>query len=52
MSMVAPRRYIIVVPPTGTAGIGDALRKAFRGPEASRTDKMFEGLIDRLDKLG
>lgn len=52
MAMVAPRRYIIVVPPTGTAGIGDALKKAFAGPDMSKTDKMFETLIARLDRLG
>lgn len=51
MVSVSPRRYIIVVPPTGTAGIGDALRKAF-GPEPSRPVKMFERLIERLDRLG
>ena len=47
----APRRYIIVVPPSGTAGIGDALRKAYT-PETSKPVTMFEQLIARLDKLG
>lgn len=47
----APRRYIIVVPPSGTAGIGDALRKAY-APETSKLVSMFEQLIERLDRLG
>lgn len=47
----AARRYIIVVPPSGTAGIGDALRRAY-GPETSKPVTMFEQLIARLDKLG
>lgn len=46
-----PRRYIIVVPPSGTAGIGDALRKAF-APDTGKPGTMFEQLIARLDKLG
>lgn len=44
-----PRRYIIVVPPSATAGIGDALRKAFR-PDQSR--QVFEQLIASLDRHG
>ena len=52
MTMVAPRRYIIAVAPSETAGIGDALRRAFNGPETSRPVKMFERLIARLDRLG
>lgn len=47
----APRRYIIVVPPSGTAGIGDALRKAF-APETSKPLTMFEHLLARLDRPG
>ncbi len=47
----ATRRYIIVVPPSGTAGIGDALRRAY-APERSQPVTMFEQLIARLDKLG
>lgn len=46
-----PRRYIIVVPPCGAAGIGAALRQAF-APATSRPIKMFEPLIARLDQLG
>ncbi len=52
MASVSPRRYIIVVPPSGTAGIGDALRRAFGCPEYSKPVKMFEQLVLRLDWLG
>ena len=52
MVMVSPRRYIIAVAPNPTAGIGDALRKAFGRPELNRPVTMFERLIARLDKLG
>ena len=52
MAMVSPRRYIIAVPPSAAAGIGDALRKAFGRPDLNRPVTMFERLIERLDKLG
>lgn len=52
MASVSPRRYIIVVPPSATAGIGDALRQAFGRPETNRPVTMFEALIARLDRLG
>lgn len=52
MASVSPRRYIIAVAPSDTAGIGDALRRAFGGPEYSKPVKMFERLIARLDQLG
>lgn len=52
MASVSPRRYIIVVPPSATAGIGDALRKAFGRPETNKPVTMFEALIARLDRLG
>ena len=52
MTMVSPRRYIIVVPPSETAGIGDALRRAFGGHDTCRPVKMFERLIQKLDKFG
>jgi hypothetical protein len=52
MASVSPRRYIMAVPPSATAGIGDALRRAFARPEYSRPVKMFERLIERLDRLG
>lgn len=51
MAMVAPRRYIIVAPPNVDAGIGDALRQAFDGPEIRKPAQMFERLIERLDRL-
>jgi hypothetical protein len=44
-----PRRFIIVVPPNAAAGIGDALRKAFR-PDQGKN--VFEQLIARLDQPG
>jgi hypothetical protein len=50
VAMVAPRRYIIVAPANVATGIGDALRKAFSGPEMCRTVQMFERLIERLDR--
>ena len=50
MAMVSPRRYIIAVAPSATAGIGDALRKAFGRPDTNRP--VFERLIERLDRLG
>lgn len=52
MASVSPRRYIIAVAPNATAGIGDALRMAFQRPEYSRPVKMFDRLIERLDRLG
>jgi hypothetical protein len=52
MASVSPRRYIMAVPPSETAGIGDALRRAFGRSEYSRPVKMFERLIERLDRLG
>ncbi len=52
MVSVSPRRYIIVAPPGGAAGIGDALRRAFGKPEYSKPVTMFERLIERLDRLG
>jgi hypothetical protein len=42
----------MAVPPSATAGIGDALRRAFGRPEYGRPVKMFERLIERLDRLG
>ena len=52
MASVSPRRYIMAVPPSGSAGIGDALRRAYGGPDSSKPMKMFETLIARLDQLG
>lgn len=52
MASVSPRRYIIAVPPSATAGIGDALRQAFGRPETHKPMTMFEPLIARLDRLG
>jgi len=52
MVSVSPRRYIIAAAPSTTAGIGDALRRAFGDSEGGRPVKMFEQLIARLDRLG
>ena len=52
MAMVSPRRYIIVVPPSAAAGIGDALRRAFGRPETGKPVTMFERLLERLNQLG
>jgi hypothetical protein len=52
MAMVSPRRYIIAVAPSATAGIGDALRTAFQRPDMSKPGTMFERLTARLDQLG
>jgi hypothetical protein len=52
MASVSPRRYIIAMAPSATAGIGDALRRAFGRPESGRPVKMFEPLIRQLDRLG
>ena len=52
MVSVSPRRYIIAAAPSATAGIGDALRRAFGRSGMSRPGKMFEPLIAKLDRLG
>jgi len=49
MSNAAQRRYVKVVPPTVHAGVGDALRQAFRLDGEVRSLKKFEDLLDRLD---
>jgi len=52
MVSVSPRRYIMAAAPSASAGIGDALRRAFSRPEYGKPVKMFEQLIARLDRLG
>jgi hypothetical protein len=52
MSTIAPRRFVIVVPPSGMAGIGDSLRKAFYRPEQGKMEQVFARLIERLDQVG
>jgi hypothetical protein len=43
------RRYVKVAPPTVHAGVGDALRKAFRMDGELRSLTPFEDLLARLD---
>lgn len=49
MTNTMPRRFIIAAAPSEHAGIGNALRQAFRVPERA-TMKMFEALLDRLNR--
>ena len=50
MVTASPRRFVIVVPPSATAGIGDALRKAFYRQDSGKMNDVFERLINRLDQ--
>lgn len=43
------RRYVKVAPPTVHAGVGDALRRAFRMDGQIRSLKSFEELLQQLD---
>jgi hypothetical protein len=43
------RRYVKVALPTVHAGVGDALREAFRMDGEGRCLKSFEDLLARLD---
>jgi hypothetical protein len=43
------RRYVRVTPPTLHAGVGDALRQAFRLDGEIRTLTPFQDLLERLD---
>jgi hypothetical protein len=43
------RRYVKVAPPTVHAGVGDALRQAYRMDGELRSLKIFEDLLNRLD---
>jgi hypothetical protein len=43
------RRYVKVAPPTVHAGVGDALRQAFRMDGEVRSLQPFEDLLARLD---
>ena len=45
----SPRRYVKVTPPTVHAGVGDALRQAFRMDGEVRSLRRFEDLLERLD---
>jgi hypothetical protein len=43
------RRYVKVAPPTVHAGVGNALRQAFRMDGEIRSLQPFEDLLARLD---
>jgi hypothetical protein len=46
---IQPRRYVKVAPPTVHAGVGDALRQAFRMDGEIRSLRPFEDLLRQLD---
>ena len=46
---IQPRRYVKVAPPTVHAGVGNALRQAFRMDGQIRSLKPFEDLLRQLD---
>ena len=46
---IQPRRYVKVAPPTVHAGVGAALRQAFRMDGQIRSLKPFEDLLQELD---
>jgi hypothetical protein len=49
MASTSIRRFVKVAPPTAHAGVGDALRQAYRMDGERRSLKIFEDLLDRLD---
>lgn len=46
---IQARRYVKVAPPTIHAGVGDALRQAFRMDGQIRSLRPFEDLLQQLD---
>ena len=46
---IPSRRYVRVAPPTVHAGVGNALRQAFRMDGQIRSLKAFEDLLAQLD---
>jgi len=46
---IQSRRYVKVAPPTVHAGVGNALRQAFRMDGHIRSLKPFEDLLAQLD---
>lgn len=48
MAEPATRRFVKVAPPTVHAGIGEALREAYRLDGESRSVEPFEDLLARL----
>jgi len=49
MASTLNRRFVKVAPPSAHAGLGDALRIAFRMDGERRSIARFEELLDRLD---
>ena len=49
MASTSTRRFVKVAPPTVHAGVGDALRQAFRMDGELRSLRTFEDLLARLD---
>lgn len=49
MINASSRRFVKVAPPTGHAGVGNALREAFAMDGEMRSLKMFEELLARID---
>ena len=49
LASTSTRRFVKVAPPTVHAGLGDALRQAFRMDGELRSLKPFEDLLARLD---
>jgi hypothetical protein len=49
MACTSTRRFVKVAPPTVHAGVGDALRQAYRMDGELRSLKTFEDLLARLD---
>lgn len=45
------RRFVKVAPPTVSAGVGNALRQAFATDADVRSQRPFEDLLDKLDRL-
>jgi hypothetical protein len=48
MANNSTRRFVKVAPPTVHAGVGDALRRAFRMDGELRSLREFEDLLDRI----
>lgn len=48
MAPLSTRRFVKVAPPTVHAGVGDALRLAYRMNGETRSLKPFEDLLARL----
>jgi hypothetical protein len=50
MVNASARRFVKVAPPTVHAGVGNALRQAFAMDSETRSLKMFDDLLNRLDQ--